>query len=211
MLVFKIPDQEVKNQPIRMPWVVENIEAVFDDALQHLTDGSIIYGGALRDSIAELPLKGDLDIAVPANEYRQVLANFNNTARWISEVFEKKGDYKRPSERVIKNVSVFKSMYNKEIQLIQAHQRHEKSFACDAGVWQLVERVDIRSSGVIMNNMGEIFEVIPGAIDDCKNKRLVYNENLSTDEVFLKTMTKRVDKLTKRGWSNEIDLSRFKK
>lgn len=75
------------NYPVReidVPWVMEIITEKFDQsALNNMTEFSLIYGGAIRDALAGLPLIGDLDIVVPYEQSTTLLGTFNNSPKWI--------------------------------------------------------------------------------------------------------------------------------
>ena len=82
MLVPKL-QEEIHTVEVDIPWALSCIEEKFDDALIMLKNNCLIYGGAIRDIIAELPIRGDLDIAIPYNTYNRILSAFDNSSRWV--------------------------------------------------------------------------------------------------------------------------------
>lgn len=65
------------------PWVAETIDEVFDGAPELLSDNAVIFGGAIRDVIANMPLYGDLDIAVTEYEVGRISNTFSDSPKWI--------------------------------------------------------------------------------------------------------------------------------
>jgi len=68
---------------IDIPYLIEIVAERFDNALELIGQHSLLYGGAVRDIIAGLPIEGDLDVAVNNFAYAQVLANFFSSPKWI--------------------------------------------------------------------------------------------------------------------------------
>lgn len=71
-------------------WLAEVITERFDNALDLMTEHAMVYGGALRDSLAGIPLQGDLDIAVPPEELEEIVERFQSSSKWM--VTEKDGE-----------------------------------------------------------------------------------------------------------------------
>jgi len=67
---------------IDSPHVIEIISERFDNALELMGKMSLAYGGAIRDILADLPVKGDLDIVVNNYAYGEIVARFHNSAKW---------------------------------------------------------------------------------------------------------------------------------
>lgn len=67
---------------IDIPYAAEIIAERFDNALELMGNHAIVYGGAIRDIIAGLPIGGDLDIAANAHVYNQIVANFSHSSKW---------------------------------------------------------------------------------------------------------------------------------
>lgn len=65
-------------------WVHETINEIFDGALELMTENSVVFGGAVRDCIANKPL-GDLDIAVSQEEYRAISKAIQTSPKWIAK------------------------------------------------------------------------------------------------------------------------------
>lgn len=74
----------------------------------------------------------------------------------------------------------------------------------------LVRNVDIICCGVIMNNKGEVFEVIEGAYDDCKSRILRFNYEVEND-VSIERVVERTNRLKKRGWTDKMDFAEIEK
>ena len=67
---------------IDIPHAMEIISERFDDALELMGNDDLVYGGAVRDIIAGLPIEGDLDIAVNIHTYHKIVAAFGSSPKW---------------------------------------------------------------------------------------------------------------------------------
>jgi hypothetical protein len=202
---------------IDIPWALPCLEERFDDALTMIGKGCLIYGGAIRDVIADLPIGGDLDVAVPHNQFNRVLRRFDTSSRWITQV--KKGapmfrNSKAYSEgklkSLISNMITYIDLSGAEVQLVQAAPSRVKDTEHDEGIMNLIRNVDILCSGVTMNVCGDTTEVVSGAVEDCENRELNINKDLDSKLVDAVMLRSRVRKLVKRGWKNNINLDEFK-
>jgi hypothetical protein len=200
--------------------VMEVIGERFDDALCFMTDFSVIYGGAVRDVLAGMPIEGDIDISVARCDFGKVTSAFGQSPKWRAVQAE---DAKRlaarygipsggllsvdisarsekPSGRILA-MDTFESHRGMKAQVIVPSAEFEDpmmealTFARD---------VDIACCGVVMLNDGRVFEVVPGAFEDCKNKVLRFNEG--ADLLHIEALEFRVNKLVARGWKSEIDI-----
>ena len=75
-------DKEDFVRIIDTPHVIEMISERFDDALELMGKMSLVYGGALRDILAGLPIGGDLDIVVNNYVFHDVVATFQSSYKW---------------------------------------------------------------------------------------------------------------------------------
>jgi len=202
--------------PINAPWLLESLDEKFDDAISLLPETCVIYGGAVRDLLAGLPIAGDLDIAVPHKQYAGLRKVFSDSVRWLIKPgnIPVPRDYRRPSARIISGVTSYTNITGDEIQLIQACATNKltvmgNQLKYNSGVLDIITSVDLKCSAVMMDVFGNAFEVLPGALEDCENKVLNFNEELNLKEVYKKTIARRIQKLESRGWANNIDISRF--
>jgi len=67
---------------IDAPWVIEVISERFDNAIEMMLDKCVVYGGAVRDALAQLPLLGDLDIAVEQSQDMTLKHYFEESVKW---------------------------------------------------------------------------------------------------------------------------------
>lgn len=67
---------------IDAPWVLEVISEKFDSAIELMSDNCVIYGGAIRDALAGLPLLGDLDMAVDQKTDMIIRPRFSDSIKW---------------------------------------------------------------------------------------------------------------------------------
>lgn len=208
MLIPKL-QKKVELIKIDAPWTIEYIEEKFDDALLMLTDKCIIYGGSIRDILAGLPIGGDLDVAIPHNQYSEVQQKFSKSVRWINEIKQVNSAYTTSLSNIISSISSYTNIDGDVVQLIQAKETINKCSMYDSSILDILLNVDLVCSGIIMDMTGNVYEVVNGAHDDCIKKVLNFNTNLNKKNIVLKNITNRLLKLTRRGWSSNVDLGQF--
>jgi hypothetical protein len=186
-------------------WVYEVISENFTNALDMMTDNSIVFGGAVRDCLARKKLLGDLDIIVPSVEAKYLIDSFSKSSKWVRITSDDTLSYKKQIN--INSIHSFKGVDNKNIQLIIANGRSRDNFIDDR--IEQIRSVDIVCCGVIMMNDGRVFEVIPNAYDDCLNN--VLNLNKLSKKFDFDIIRTRIEKLTERGWKNNIDIEKVRK
>lgn len=189
---------------------VELISEKFDNALELADKDALVYGGAVRDLVAGLPLKGDLDIVSSYESYLITLENFRMSGKWEEE--GRLSAYRPgiPGYKKNKNIGrniIFKTFGNTKVQLIQAKKKNTKDIL-EANL-RIVKDVDIICCGLVMDINGEIFEVLDNAHNDCINRILRLNKFSRT--INIDFLQKRIDKLSKRGWKSRINMERAKK
>jgi len=202
---------------IDAPWILECLDEKFDDAISLLSNSCLIYGGAIRDLLSGLPIGGDLDIAVPHKEYNNLRKIFSDSVRWVAKPGNgllPKG-YNHPSTKIISGITTYTNITGDEIQLIQACPNEKLIVVANQLIYnfeviKIVTKVDLVCSAVIMDVQGNVFEVLPNALKDCKNRILTFNEELKSKEVYKETVIKRIQKLEKRGWVSHVDTTKFK-
>ena len=196
---------------------VEIISEKFDNALELTDKDALVYGGAIRDMVAGLPLKGDLDIVSSYESYLITLENFRMSGKWEEE--GRISAYRpaipprhsiapgyRKNKNIGKNIT-FKTFGDTKVQLIQAKKKNTRDIL-EANL-RIVKDVDIICCGLVMDVNGEIFEVLDNAHNDCLNRILRLNKfSRSLNVDFLQ---KRIEKLSKRGWKSRINMERVKK
>ena len=192
-------------------WMEEIIAEKFDNVISLMHPYSMIYGGVVRDILANKPLKGDIDIAVPGTNIFKTMDTFQRDPRWKSDkednirLEKPKGDYGEISSvvSVISKIRCFQNLNGEKVQLIGSKLKNSSKFECAA---YLARVVDITCCGVVMTPEGRIFEVLPGAYDQCKSGILTANK--FANPIYAGKLQLRVDKLVSRGWKNEINVSR---
>ena len=222
MLFIKKPAAEYTTHIYdNCPWIIEALDEIFDDVLCQLdSEGSYIYGGAIRDSLAGMPLIGDLDIIVEANVFKHAIDVFRFSSRWVLKDIVDGSKYdrvipsgsKETSAGNITKIATFFDKSNVKLQLISPMENTRElmdTIPCSRSVWDIVRYVDIRCSGVLTTLLGDVYEVVPGAINDCRNRVLAINQFVTKETVGINRLHKRIDKLTKRGWRNNINLDDY--
>lgn len=214
-------------------WVQETISETFDGILELMTPYSVVYGGAIRDCFAGLDLVGDLDIAVSQQEFSNLSARVQTSPKWLPEdcgnfapnaraeevvgedpplVFAKWSDHKAHKSSpydttskfsTIAGVTDFVNATGSKVQLITSKQ-HTKNPFQDAVY--MARMVDIVCCALIMTSDGRVFEVVPGAHQDCRDRILRLNKNSTA--ISIETLPTRVEKFKRRGWENTIDVEK---
>ena len=206
----------------KCPWAIESIDAHFDDVLCNLNPkGCFIYGGVVRDLFANIKLVGDLDIIVEAHLFNEVVNALRYSSRWSLKGVTDGDNYNRPvpasekrktSSGCITKIATLFDKDGYEVQLITPleYQRElTDTIPCSRIAWDIVRNVDIRCSGLMMTLVGDVYEVVPGAVSDCHNRVLSVNQLVSKDNIGNNRLHKRVSKLSDRGWINKINLSDY--
>lgn len=198
--------------------VMEMINERFDGALDFLTEFSLVYGGAVRDVLAELPMEGDLDISAARCDFSKVVRTFRQSPKWqnasakdaafIAAQYGIPGmtlpDIRSQPNRPTSNIlamEAFESYRGRKAQ-IAVHVKELEDPAMEA--LALARGADIVCCGVAMFSDGRVFEVIPGAFEDCKNRVLRLNE--LAEVLHIDALESRIRKLATRGWKSEIDI-----
>jgi len=228
-------NENIYLNPIDAPHVLELIEERFDGAVDLLTPNAVIFGGAIRDILADKPIGGDLDIAVSKSEFKTLCNNFRKSVKWSEDReyppipipvtkntpspsgFAYGGSIpskkpmrvtRKPSLNDSKNVTevvVFKSSAKTEVQIIGSTS--DDTNPLEAAM-ALARKVDIACCGLIMNKDGAVSEVVKNALSDCADRILrIHNLESSTME----KLKERIERLVKRGWTSQIDLDSLKK
>lgn len=222
-----------------IPGILEELGEIFDNAIDLLTPNAIVYGGAIRDVVAGMELKGDLDIAVAPQEAGALIGTFLNDAKWIEpQVCLGPGDIIRQGHRpdAGPRVSPSSSSSKKWGSPRLSSSNYEdlapiekvKTFKTIGGVrvqivtssasekspmenvLEVVKNVDIICCGLCMMFDGRVFEVVKGAENDCLKKILRMNYD-SCNLVDLDRAKKRLEHLKSRGWKMSVNMKELER
>ena len=207
--------------------VAEVIAERFDSAIDFMHSDAIVYGGAIRDVLAKMPLEGDLDIATDAFSHKHTVRNFRGSTKW-TEQGRKWQSALRPSRRTastmpdllreepsspyrggdmpVADIISFITFDKAKTQIVMAKGQTKDSF--DAAL-EIVKHVDFVCCGLMMDNTGRVFEIIEGAYEDCKNRILRLNK--AVKNININNLRERVAKLKKRGWESKVNISAIKR
>jgi hypothetical protein len=199
-----------------LDWASETISERFDNALELLPSSAVVYGGAIRDVIANVPLLGDLDIGIDCRYVEEASEIFRRNPRWVP-----KDDFLalKPKRRMLEvgrssskslalaaapmsAIVIFENIDGQIAQIMTSKADRGDPFL---NAIYLGQTVDIVCCGMIVDMSGTVYEAVPGAYDDCKNKILRLNE--SSDTIYYDALQDRVNKLVGRGWTNTIDVA----
>jgi hypothetical protein len=158
---------------------------------------SLIFGGAVRDAIADLDIH-DVDIAVlprAASEISSILKDIG-----FKLIHKSNTDISTLYSNSIISEPITWYKGDAFVQLIRP-RIEPKTFVSDHILISLVEQVDISCCGVSFNKT--LNEHVDGAYDDCKNHefRVIKNAKLYNQQ----RITHRTQKLLSRGWTTYED------
>ena len=173
--------------------IIEHICEVFDSAVELLPETAILYGGAVRDSLAGVPIAGDLDVLLAPEDLHYAVNSFVRSPRWI--LINGKTSYKDYEGISFDYTAIhsFKTVNDKVVQLIP-------STTVDTAVI-----TDIICCGVVSDVTGNVYEAVNGAYRDCQEMVLNINE-MAYKVMSVENLSNRIDKLVKRGWKNNISM-----
>lgn len=212
------PEKQLyKNFEIKeYPWVIEHLEEKFDNALSLLDKKCVVYGGAIRDSLAGLPIKGDLDISMPRDWFNIIQKRFMQSIRWhkefipLNKLVTSNSAIPTTSKKILSSVETFTNISAKSIQLIAPYTCDNVAInGIDSGIIDIVTNVDIVCCGVLTDIFGTVYEIVPGAFEDCKNKVLNFNFDIKVTRTSIKQLKLRITKLEQRGWVNNININKI--
>jgi len=191
-------------------YITELITEHFDDALDLMSPHSWVYGGAIRDALAGLPLLGDLDLTTIAED-TILYKNFQESTKWAEidpkpKFINRKGPSGAGKSEItnpIGGLFRFKNVSERIVDVIlsSGHDANPAERALFPA-----RSVDFICCGAVMDVNGRVYEVVPEALQDCKNRVLRYNPACANaDEEGL---VQRIKMLEKRGWKSEINIKK---
>jgi len=220
--------------------VAELIAERFDDAIDLMHSDAIVYGGAIRDILAGLPLEGDLDIATDGYSYRDTSRNFRNSPKWTE-----KGRRWRPSSMPAATKSG-RTSSNKKFSIRRdspsspyGDTRSNPYEGTSMPVADTTSFVTFNSAQAqIVMSKGQSKESFDAALEIVRHvdfvccglamdntgrifeviegayedcKNKVLRLNKSTKNINVDNLKERVTKLKKRGWESKINISAVKR
>lgn len=188
-------------------FVYEVISEKFGNSIELLTKNAIIYGGCIRDILANKEIVEDLCIAVSYNELDSLLHKFRTDTKWL---LVPKNNIDGNSIKTtidfenIDRIASFRTIGDKIIHIV-ASSSYKKCNLQNS--FDVARAVSIACCGVVMLNDGRVLEVVPKAYNDCCNSVLRLNK-LST-KVDQSELPKKIKKLVAYGWKSEIEIGKI--
>lgn len=175
------------------PHGIEILEGLFDNAISiiegnspHIRkDNNYLYGGAIRDLVANMPIKGDLDILTTESNYINKLFSYN--PKWKKEINH------TTNLLYASTVAKYINIHGKKIDII----------GC-TDILAHILKTDLLCCCLLMTLDGRIYEMVEGALEDCLSKRL--RTNPFDKKIIKEKLKNRITKLEDRGWKSEINL-----
>jgi hypothetical protein len=167
---------------------------------------AVVYGGAVRDSIAGLDIH-DIDIMAMPTACKIIAERLISRGRGYEQFNYTSADVMRlysGPDKIINEPLTFISG-KKVVQLIRpSSNASSKKQAYDL-VLSMVSNVDISACGVAFRckyvDKPELFETVSGAFDDCKQHKF---HVIKTNKLYRQDrISNRIAKLDGRGWKEE--------
>lgn len=160
----------------------------------NICDRSLIFGGAIRDIIADMPIN-DVDILCESKSAK-ILGNF-----LIDNGYEF-SEYLTPKDlsKIYSDIKVISEPHTfiKGKKIIQIIRPNIKGKIIENDIFNhLIKNVDISCCGISYDG-NKIVEDVPHAIIQCQNK--VYEVNKLAKMHHPDRIYHRLDKFEKRGW-----------
>ena len=174
--------------------IKENIDSYLEfDSDELFKQGDLIriFGGAIRDSIADQPIN-DVDILIGS-------ASYDKVHKWIlTKGYERQEGSSVDIEGVYKDIHIINEPHtyikgNKKIQFIRPSGLFDNYHE---GYHKLVKEVDLSCCGLSYDGI-KITEDYKDAITHCEMKRFVVTYGKMTN---INRLSKRVQKMASRGW-----------
>lgn len=195
----KSPKASKKDALAEKTWLRISHYLGFDVDIELLSeDDAIVFGGAVRDSLADQPIHDVNMLVLPTSglwdEEKLRRHGFQRIIPSNQEVLS----YMGLSRGVQEPLTFFKN--DSIIQLVRpvftdASSRGQ-TFHGKGNLLKWLENSDISACGIAYD--GKIHEVVPFAIDDCLNK--TFSVNISTPLYQPDRAAVRIAKLVSRGW-----------
>jgi len=199
------------------PSIIEFIDERFNGITALITEGALIYGGAINSILAGLSIEGDLDIAISETEFMALAQNITSSTMWVQTdgdhvperdfnphkrwhpgpmlKSKKYRSYKEETALPLNRIAQFETVNGATVQVVQAKARTGDLLE-DA--LSIVRSVDLKCCGVAVDKFGRMFEAVEGGYDDCLNRILRINKY---DPLRNAENTKaRIHKYLNRGW-----------
>lgn len=171
--------------------VLENISKYMQIPVKSLLNDTdaYIFGGAIRDSIANYPLN-DVDILALPNSCKRIVDRLLLTDYQLYDLTSIEQTLMYTDLHVIHKPMTFIHCHGHIVQLIRPFQ--------DISV-RLLNQVDLSCCGVAYSlKHNTIIETCPGAIEHCRRKQfVVLKDNIMHQK---NRIDHRIEKLLSRGW-----------
>jgi len=212
--------------------VLESVDEIFNGITSLMTQNAILYGSTITSLLTELPVVGDLDIAVSTHEYGKMTHAVTNSVKWIQAsgrtIHENQGSHQgwRPSglkasssapsiqsdrnpyeeaeHLPVSNVVSFITTNDACVQIMES--KIQTGDALEDAL-DIVRNVDFVFCGIAVDRYGRVLEAVPNAYDDCMQRIIRINDYRPGIEA--KRLKARLDKYIARGWSLGISIDQI--
>jgi len=181
--------------------ILEILDEKFYGISHLMAREAVIYGGSVIAVLLGDKILGDVDIAVSQEEAKRQLFHFSQSAKWIAtgDQLSHNGRYGSDTsfaER-INQIITFQTFDSVIAQVIVANNSEDDFTNFDSAL-RVVRKVDFSACAIAVNSMGQVFETIRGAYDDCMSRTLRIIR--PKDEINTYGIKDRVNKYKSRGF-----------
>jgi len=181
--------------------ILEILDEKFYGISHLMAREAVIYGGSVIAILLGDKILGDVDIAVSQEEAKKQLFYFSQSAKWIAtgDQLSRSGKYGSDTsfaER-INQIITFQTFDSVMAQVIVANASEDDFTNFDSAL-RVVRKVDCSACAIAVNSMGQVFETIRGAYDDCMSRTLRIIR--PKDEINTYGIKDRVEKYKSRGF-----------
>jgi hypothetical protein len=181
--------------------ILEILDEKFYGISHLMAREAVIYGGSVIAVLLGDKILGDIDIAVSQEEAKKQLFYFSQSAKWIAtgDQLSRSGKYGSDTsfaER-INQIITFQTFDSVMAQVIVANNSEDDFTNFDSAL-RVVRKVDFSACAIAVNSMGQVFETIRGAYDDCMSRTLRIIR--PKDEINIYGIRDRVEKYKSRGF-----------
>ena len=181
--------------------ILEILDEKFYGISHLMARDAVIYGGSVVAILLGDKILGDVDIAVSQEEAKKQLFYFSQSAKWIAtgDQLSRNGKYGSDTsfaER-INQIITFQTFDSVVAQVIVANSSEDDFTNFDSAL-KVVRKVDFSACALVVNSVGQVFEAVRGAYDDCMSRTLRIIR--PKDEINTYGIKDRVEKYKSRGF-----------
>ncbi len=171
-------------------WAIELLEEKFDGVLGTFNvDKTFIYGVSICSALSGTDYFKVINLVTVPQHFEKVIEDIGSLSTW--EYFDLSLIDKDKKAASLRNTN------NQTMRIITPLKESNdimSNIPVDKIIWDFVKSSGLRCFGLLMGLNGDLFEVIPGALEDVFNKRIYVNSSKE------KNIKKQIKILEENGW-----------